>query len=485
MKLSEVRLDGSWSFNLSLHPLVTVVSGLGPDRRWELAAVVASHLRGHPVEGCRLLAGDDPPVEVTPEELDLLEVPRDVEVRVLPSDLPGAVVKSDDPPEGGDEHVEGTGGAQVALAGSRPEDRAEVEAALRALRDARGQDEAPSPAALELLEEWESVERAWREAKVDSGSDARSGALRERLEQARLQLAAAEQYARPLNVDAEDQARLDHAHQKVLVEQEKAKRRLGGAAARRRLEAARAVETGILQRIGVPSYDAYLLRSSSLLGDIDAQDRLEAARRAVEEAEEAWELAALDEPPAVRELRRRRNSLLRQAADIAGRPVDPEELIGALSQVRVPIDDHEAAARLQAALDRVGVAVHRTLEEEAVAFLDQARADDRADRVRADAHPWVGHPPLADTAGVDAEDLEVYMLARFAAQRAVGRAGSLPLVLVDPFADLTDRSVDPILAMLQRLAPAVQVIFLSDDERVLRWASNLPREMGAVRLFGG
>lgn len=481
MQLSEVRVDGEWSFHLSLHPLVTVVTGLGPARRSHLAEVIARGLKGDGLPECALFWGEDS-LEVNADNLAGLGIPATVEVRVSAADLPGALVISATGPashEGG----AGTDEAEEAEVASE-EDRLEVEQALAAVESAREDAHFPSEDATDLIERWADLERRWEQAHVDEGGSERIDGLRRRLEAARFQLAAAEQYAKPLHVEPELHNELDDAHRQVLELEERVERRLAGGGARRRLDAARAVEQGLLQRVGLTSYDAFQLRTSAGLGDLDATDRLHVARAELLEAEAAWELASLNDPPPVRALRRERESVIRAASALAGRELTAAEVADALEKQPLRDADHDALVRLQRALDRAGVTVRRTLDEEARRWLEGGALTPRSQGHGVSAQAGMSEPVDVDVSNVDPEEAEVYLLARIASQRMVGEAGSLPLVLDEPFAELPPRVNQAMLGLLQRLAPAIQVVYLSDDPDVIRWGTQLPREMGAVRRFG-
>ena len=62
-----------------------------------------------------------------------------------------------------------------------------------------------------------------------------------------------------------------------------------------------------------------------------------------------------------------------------------------------------------------------------------------------------------------AEEIEWYLLARLAAQRAVCLGGSLPLLLDGALAGLDEDQLGHVLGRLERMADAVQVIVVSDD----------------------
>ncbi|MCB1005848.1 MAG: hypothetical protein KDB35_16820 [Acidimicrobiales bacterium] len=83
----------------------------------------------------------------------------------------------------------------------------------------------------------------------------------------------------------------------------------------------------------------------------------------------------------------------------------------------------------------------------------------------------------------DVGQVEWYLLARLASLRSVSYAGSLPLVLDDPFAHVADDDVDYLLERLVRTSDAVQVIYVGDDPRVLRWGRDA--DAGVCSLTAG
>jgi hypothetical protein len=77
----------------------------------------------------------------------------------------------------------------------------------------------------------------------------------------------------------------------------------------------------------------------------------------------------------------------------------------------------------------------------------------------------------ADTTGVDAEELEIYLLSRLLAHRSgAGRAGSMPLIVDDACTRLAPPTREAALALLSRMAPGVQVVYLTDDTDIEFWA---------------
>ena len=79
-----------------------------------------------------------------------------------------------------------------------------------------------------------------------------------------------------------------------------------------------------------------------------------------------------------------------------------------------------------------------------------------------------------------AEEIEWYLLARLAAQRAVCLGGSLPLLLDDALAGLDEDQLGHVLGRLERMADAVQVIVVSDDPLAASWALLAGQDRAAV-----
>ncbi|MEI7592735.1 MAG: hypothetical protein WCK41_05895 [Actinomycetes bacterium] len=74
-------------------------------------------------------------------------------------------------------------------------------------------------------------------------------------------------------------------------------------------------------------------------------------------------------------------------------------------------------------------------------------------------------------ADAGAEAIEFYLLSRLAAQRSVSFAGSVPMVIDNALSDLDSSDTVALLNKLDRMAGAVQVIYLSDDPAVMDWAN--------------
>lgn len=124
-------------------------------------------------------------------------------------------------------------------------------------------------------------------------------------------------------------------------------------------------------------------------------------------------------------------------------------------------------AAVDAAQARCAAAVARMEEEDAV--LVALDAEGRAAALDVERLQDLASAPVPGER-TPAEELEWYLLARLAGQRAVSVAGSVPLLLDDALRGLSEREVAHLLDRLERMAEAVQVIVVSDDPVVAAWA---------------
>jgi chromosome segregation ATPase len=161
---------------------------------------------------------------------------------------------------------------------------------------------------------------------------------------------------------------------------------------------------------------------------------------------------------------------------------------------RAVVDARARAAEHRAAIQRIealeaDLAGARAAEQQAtahVARLEQTTAD--AERVheqrrrerqaRAEALDAV-----LDLADVERVPTEVYLLARVAAQREVGEAGSLPLIVADATTGLSVETTQGVLDVIERFSPVVQFVLMSDDPDIEEWARSFGAEGAAVRRF--
>ena len=79
-----------------------------------------------------------------------------------------------------------------------------------------------------------------------------------------------------------------------------------------------------------------------------------------------------------------------------------------------------------------------------------------------------------------AEEVEWYLIARLATQRAVCLGGSLPMLLDDALAALEQDQLIHVLDRLERMADAVQVIVVTDDPRASAWAVDAGLDRAAA-----
>ncbi|MEQ1786503.1 MAG: hypothetical protein ABL966_05575, partial [Acidimicrobiales bacterium] len=236
-----------------------------------------------------------------------------------------------------------------------------------------------------------------------------------------------------------------------------------------RLDAAHADQRAAEARLR--AHQAIEARSAALAEELATA--AEAARIASEEAAEAD--AAYD--AAVEEEADLRASLERITAELAAametEATTNDELREHTDQ---PADtpDALAAAHAQAAAARAAA-------EARVAKRAGERAAIEAQRRQATADLGA----LDDGEDVEeeaslAEAVEWYLLARLAAQRSVSLAGSVPLLLDDALVGLDEDELEHVLGRLERMAEAVQVIVVSDDDKAANWARLAGGERAAV-----
>lgn len=135
-------------------------------------------------------------------------------------------------------------------------------------------------------------------------------------------------------------------------------------------------------------------------------------------------------------------------------------------------------AAIDAAQARYADALARMEEEDRlVAALD---AEGRAAAHEVERLQDLAAAQQSDAVVTPAEELEWYLLARLASQRAVSVAGSLPLLLDDALRGLSEGEVAHLLGRMERMAEAVQVIVVSDDPLVAAWADEAGPARAAV-----
>jgi hypothetical protein len=339
---------------------------------------------------------------------------------------------------------------------------------------------------------------------MGSGLLAIDPAAEQRLEKARFDFEAAEahwaQISAAIESDPEHSALLDQLEAVYL----EAFDLLGGqepddleAALREHKEAKREVTTDELvdalayqlELVGLdvgtaPSLDRTVVVAEAFLAEAsginERVEELQGERHhvvgALDEAEE--ELASLPSPEAIDgdliDLRGAESpvSVELTAEDVA----ELEAELAAATE-----EEHETAERVEAreALVDAATQVHAVATARLMRIANelaeqQAGADARSSES--------GFEVPVDGDGGDAvqEAVEFYLLSRLASMRNVSFAGSVPLVVDDAFAGLPADEVRALLDKLEKMAEAVQIIYLTDDASITNWAIEVGFQRAAV-----
>lgn len=472
-----------------------------------------------------------------------------------------------------------------------------VQVLLDAIANPEPVELVPSERAQELADDFVRLQAEVKELEVRLVGVGRDPAsANAQLEAARDELARAEKGMAKPDLSAEDVAELEAAHEAVL----EAERKASGRFSRNKsaLEAAMAREQEILDRVGFPTWSAYVMGSGLLAIDPAAEDRLEKARFDFEAAEANWAQVseAIESDPELSALLDQLEAVYLEAFDLLGgeepddleaalrghrepkREVSTQELIDALAyqlevvgldlgptptldrtvvvaeaflaetssltdrvteleaerhhvsgaleeaeeelatlptdgspidvtQVPAPhVDVHltpedvaELEAELAAAQEAVVEAADRAEAREALldaATQVQAVATARLMKVAGDLAERAPDGVATSTNGsngpaefaipVDEPDdgseeaLEFYLLARLAALRNVSFAGAVPFVVDDAFGGMPRAELRKLLGKLERMAEAVQIIYLTDDGEVTEWANEVGFQRAAV-----
>jgi hypothetical protein len=379
-------------------------------------------------------------------------------------------------------------------------------------------DDIPEPDSPELVSGL--VEDAEYEAACHTDEASAKAALdavraaETRVLEARDEVERAARAANPARLDAAERAELDAAHDAVLDAEERAERRLTGAASRRKLDEAKSFERAVLDRLGLDSYSDFLLRSSMGSTDPSSELRLEIARtdllRAESELGEARALAAATPAPAPRPAPVRQPEPQPQPVSKVRQPPQPtpaavrrrerseaaEARFVAASRARDDALAAESAARAaneRAAADAVDsqgrFAELAARHDEADQRLAQARlradADDQAPTTDAEGDPPGDPTPQVegDGRGAALDELDRHLLAWLAARGQHPLADPLPIVLDDVYRHVSAGDLDALLVRLDHLADSLHVVYLTDDPQVVRWAAGLSPERGGLSMI--
>ena len=279
----------------------------------------------------------------------------------------------------------------------------------------------PSERAHELADEVIDLERrvADLEAELDKRGLA-SGAALKQLEGSRQELANAEKAMRKPELTPEDVTELEAAHEAVLDAETKA----GGAFKRggqKRLDQAINRQQEVLDRIGFPTWSAYVMGAGLLAIDHAAEMRLEKARSDMEAAEAHWGHVCeeIEGNPEHRHLLDRIEEVYLEAFDLLGGQ-EPEDLEAALRELQVPkreVTNEELVDALAYQLELVGLQLPEGAGADltimaAEAFIDEASAiysriaELRDERATIEAEAAVARGLLGELPEVDASLIE-------------------------------------------------------------------------------
>lgn len=226
--------------------------------------------------------------------------------------------------------------------------------------------------------------------------------------------------------------------------------------------------------------EAEARRRSHLEADA-AVDALTAELAAAAEDERLTATAAADAQAAVDEAQAAVERVQERLADIA------EEIDGlARAEVEAKghlesLIEHETASPEDLAREVAAAeSLHAEADGQVAASARDVEEIEMEHRAAVDLLQSLAEGPDLGDQGSIAEEIEWYLLARLAAQRAVSLGGSLPLLLDDALGALDEQQLGHVLGRLERMADAVQVIVVTDDPLAVGWALTAGDERAAV-----
>ncbi|GIU83266.1 MAG: hypothetical protein KatS3mg008_0041 [Acidimicrobiales bacterium] len=197
----------------------------------------------------------------------------------------------------------------------------------------------PSPEAQALADQIVNLREKLAEVEARFAAEGKDiTELADRVDRAREELAAAERaMARP-QLTPEDERELEEAHEAVLEAERKLDSFMGRKKALQELEEAKRREQEILDRVGFPTWAAYVMGASLLNVDPVAEQRLERARQEKEEAERAWEelLGELEADPEYSSLLDEMEAAHLAAFDLLGGEPEEGDVVDHLRALMVP-----------------------------------------------------------------------------------------------------------------------------------------------------
>ena len=250
--------------------------------------------------------------------------------------------------------------AELSALDTRP-----IEVLVDAIRSPAPSEMVPSERANQIADEFVALQQQVDAFEADLEAQGRGTASAlQAVEAARAELAAAERAMQKPNLSQEDVAELEAAHEAVLEAESKASGRLrrGGS---KRLDETMAAQQAILDRVGYPTWSAYVMGASLLGIDPMAEERLERARLDLDAADAHWAQVAADieANPQHRQLLDRLEAVYLEAFDVLGGEDDQADLENALRNLRVPkgeVTQEELVDALAYQLELVGLSLGPT-----------------------------------------------------------------------------------------------------------------------------
>ena len=242
--------------------------------------------------------------------------------------------------------------------------------------------------AVELADQWVRLRDQLAEIEARyATADGSVSAISDRLDAARQELAQAQVGTKPRTLTSEDIRELEASHEALLDAERKATGRLGGNRAKRQLEIAVAAQQAVLDRLGFPTWSAFVMGDRMLDSTKDAKQRVVQLQSEVDRLERQWASVSsqLDADAEFVATLDQIDVVYAEARELVG---DVDDLEMALRNVRVDLAPSattadEARARLLAELAAVGI------EFDADVSLDELCA--HAEQWIADAHAIDAH----------------------------------------------------------------------------------------------
>jgi uncharacterized protein YhaN len=142
-----------------------------------------------------------------------------------------------------------------------------------------------------------------------------------------------------------------------------------------------------------------------------------------------------------------------------------------------------ADERFQRAESQLGMVRQKVaeIEQEVAAASERRRAEQRPGS--ADVRAARRDREDREARERDRGSIEWTVLARMARQRSSSFVGSIPIVLDDAFVNWSYEDLGEVLERIRRMSDVIQVILLTDDVDIARWARDLGRDRAVVVDF--